>query len=163
MATAKDPPPIIYKTVALQCLAVLLGIVWWRAANSLRRGGASLEYWPLAGFLAVILICIAAYRAFRARRSQGDRRLAAMIGGVGFYAGFVLLIDPFLWIEDRAEHALLAGVLIPPLLAIKPLVRSGSWLAVWGIVLFSTAGVACLLYNGTVRRSGVGFSGFWLS
>jgi hypothetical protein len=159
----KDPPSVIYKSVALQCLAVLLGIVWWQAAISLRRGGASLAYWPLAGFLAVILIGIASFWAFRARRSQNDRRLAAMIGGVGLYVAFVLLVDPFLWIEDRAEHALLAGVLIPPLLAIKPLVRSGSWLAVWGIVLFSTAGVACLLFNGTVRGSGVGSSGFWLS
>ena len=85
-----------------------------------------------------------------------------MIAGVGLYVASVLLVDPFLWIEDRAEHALLAGVLIPPLLAIKPLVRAGSWLAVWGIVLFSTSAVACLLFNGTVRGSGVGFSGFWI-
>ncbi len=85
-----------------------------------------------------------------------------MIGGVALYEVLAVFSDPFLWIEDRFEDVLLVGVVLPPLFLMKPLVRSGQWLAVGGIVLFSTAAVACLLYNGTVRTSGAGFWGSWV-
>jgi hypothetical protein len=74
-----------------------------------------------------------------------------------------MLFDPFLWIESEIEVVLDVGVILPPLLLIKPLARSGAWLAVCGAVVFSAAAVACLLFNGTITGWGIGFSGRWVS
>ncbi len=156
-----DPRSIIYRAVALQYLAVLLGVAWWAATSSKFRGDP-LAHWPTAGFLSVILLGIASYRAYTTRRQGVDPGLATTIACLACYAFLVILFDPFLWIEDRIEDVLCVAVILPPLLSIKPLVRSGAWLAVCGVVVFSTAAVACLLFNGTIGRRGIGFSGWWV-
>jgi hypothetical protein len=153
---------ITYSTIALQYLAVLLGIAWWWIATSPRSWGNSLRYWPFAGLFSVILLGIASYRAQAKRRPGADPRSSPMIARIACYAVLVILLDPFLWIEDRVEGVLFVAVILPPLLWLKPLVRSEAWLAVCGVVLFSAASVACLLFNGTARGWGVGFSGRWV-
>jgi hypothetical protein len=158
----KSSRSVIHSTVALQFIAVLLGIAWWRAATSSRFWGDSLLYWPSAGALSVILLAIAAYRAQVRQRPGVNPRLSPLISGIAGYAVLVMLWDPFLWIEDRSLDALLVAVILPPLLCIKPLIRVRAWLALSGVVLFTTTAVACLLFNGTARSWGVGFYGRWV-
>ena len=159
---AKTSRKVLYATVALQYLAVLPGIAWWRAATSSRFWGDSLLYWTSAGALSIIVLAIAAYRARVRQRPGVDPRLSPLISVIACYALFVMLWDPFLWIEDRSQDALLVAVILPPLLCVKPLVQSRAWLALSGVVLFTTTAVACLLFNGTAGWWGVGFSGRWV-
>jgi hypothetical protein len=157
-----DPSPIIYSTIALQYLAVMLGITWWRAATIGRFWGNMYLGLPFVGLFSVLLLVVAAYRSQVKWRPTADARLTFMIARIAGYAVLVILLDPFLWIEDRVEDALLVAVILPPLLWLKPLVRSRAWLAVCGVVLFSAASIACILINGTIRGWGVGFFSRWV-
>ena len=142
---------ITYWAITLQYLAVLLGIAWWSAATGSRFRGHSLAYWPIAGLLSVILLGVALCRAY----VTGRRATAAIVAGNVCYAILLILSDPFVWIEqDQIEGVLCVAVILPPILCIKPLVQSRAWLAVCGVVLFSTAAVACLLFNGTACAPG---------
>jgi hypothetical protein len=138
---------VIYKSVASQYLAVLLGVVWWRITDA-DRIFAPGERFVFPGILAVVILGTAFFRSWMNDYREGEARVATLSGGLAGYAVLIMLWDPFLWGGSEAGVLLGVAAVLPPLLCLRPLVRSRAWLAVCGVVLFSATTIACLLANG---------------
>jgi hypothetical protein len=146
---------VIYKTIALQYLAVLLGVTWWRITDSYYSSFSHSELWLLPGVLALIILGSAFFWSWMHDYREGEARVASLSGALAGYAVLIMLWDPFVWGGSEAGDLLGVLLVLPPLLCLRPLVRSRSWLAVCGVVLFSATAIACLLANG--GRGGLGF------
>jgi hypothetical protein len=83
---------------------------------------------------------------------------------LGSYAVWLMFVDPFfVWYVDDVSFAIGVVLLVPFLLMVGPLVRSGAWLGVAGSTLFVATSIAMLIRNGFSLTGGSGFFGGWVS
>ncbi len=147
---------LIYEVITLQYLVVLLGLGWgWLAFREQGLWEGWLTFWLAPGAISVALLGLASFRSNRERSGWVAPALAS-------YAVILMRMEPFVEVYDWPQLLFGVGAIMPPLLCIKSLVRSHTWLAVCGVVLFSATSVACLSFNVMANTWGVEF-GFFAS
>jgi hypothetical protein len=85
-----------------------------------------------------------------------------MSAGLAIYACLIMAWDPFPDASSEVDLFVGCAVCLIPLLCLKGLVRSRSWFAVCGAVLFAATCIACLFYNFPAMRGGWGFHYLWI-
>lgn len=83
--------------------------------------------------------------------------------GLLVYAASYLLGGPSLEPRDDSDFILAFLGLLPFLLAIGPLVRSGAWWGMAGAVVFYATALAIIISNGFTRLGGMGFFYRWVA
>jgi len=153
---------IVVLVCVAQSVAVGLGVAWGLGAA---HGVGWLHgHWLFAGGLAVLLMSIEGLRRLASRRLRTAQPLAPWIClALGFYAGLLMVGEAFLRSSSAYDFIRSILLMLPFLLVISPLVRSGFWLGVLGSALFFTTSLAMLTCNGFSRNVGFGFFGRWVS
>lgn len=148
-------------TIFLQYLAVFLGVSWGWVPRTYCRDTYLCE-WAIPGGLAVFLFLLQALLVKVHNGVRVPSRVALGSGGLALYACFVMWQDRFAFACDDEDMVICLAFAVVPLFALKPFVRSGAWLTVCGIVLFSATCIACLLHNAPAEHGGSGFHIRWV-
>ena len=140
--------------VILQYLAVLIGSI-----AGLSRVWRLYVYWlPSAPLLeprtscaiAVLALVVEFLRQSVSPELRQTRPGCAWLClGCVVYALALMYLDPFAEFRGNSWYVINVCLLVPFLLAIGPLVRSGTWLGVIGVVLLYAACLAMITWNGT--------------
>lgn len=150
----------IVATVALQYLTVNLGLAWWRAAAIY---GGIFAVFSIPGVVSLILFGVASWKLSARGHPSPRRRRAGLTAALAGYVVIVMAWDPFVWMgEDESEVLFRAPACLVPLLCLKSLVGWRAWTAVWGVVLFTSALIACLFLNAEQINCGAGFFDSWV-
>ena len=153
-------------TVALVCAtlvaAVALGIAWGLgAAHGVRwvRGR-----WSLCGCFAVFILAAESLHYLASRPLRTAKPLTPWVCmGLGSYAAWLMSTEAFMWYTGDSFFIMGVLRLLPYLLAVSPLVRTGAWLGVTGSLWFFATSLAILIRNGFSLQGGSGFFGEWVS
>jgi len=147
--------------ITLQYLSTALGIGWWWISTNYNRSLAILTDWSLVGMLSIILLIVALFVELRKPAHLESQRKREILSLLGIYVIVVFLVDPFLYISTSIISCLVMLLIVPPLVCMKTLINSRTWLALCAVFLFSASSVACLLFNATGRGFGIGFWWRW--
>jgi hypothetical protein len=83
--------------------------------------------------------------------ADGSRRgpvMPAICRAVAMYAGAIVVLDPFLDVGgDNVEYVAGLVLLLPFLITIGPLARSGAWLGALGSAMFYAVSIGMLIRN----------------
>jgi hypothetical protein len=106
-----------------------------------------LTAWFLPGFVTLVLLGTAAYRARPESDAKESFHVRLACTGQAIYAGIVMLFDPFARAESDKDLMFCVMLILVPLVSLRAFVRSRAWSAVGGILLFTATCIACLFYN----------------
>jgi hypothetical protein len=111
-----------------------------------------------AGATSFVAFGIEALRFLITTRSTATRRRTSCVClGLLLYCGFVMSADPFLNHDIDRDFIPSMVLLMPFLLAINSLARSGAWLAIVASVIFFATSIAMLMHNAACRGGATGF------
>lgn len=145
-----------------QYLAVGVGMLWGLGRQLGFRWPDN--RWSFAGELAVFLLGVEGVRGFASYRLRTNKPIVpwACIG-LGLYASWLMLDEAFLWYIDNGSFIRGILLLMPFLLSINLLGRSGAWVGVVGSGLFFATALAMVAHNGCSLSGGSGFFVSWIS
>ena len=152
---------VIYKTIALQYLAVLLGIAWGWAARIYPRHVPT--WWMAPATLSLIMLGVASFKSLAIKSTLPHAKVPRLLATLMIYDAMVMVLDPFFMAADEVSCLIAVAVIVLPLLSLKAFVRRRAWLAIWGVILFQATATASLVYNFPAVRGGVGYFTIWVT